>query len=154
MLVYAPAEAFTSLSRGAAEVKPLWQRVLSSALLIALFGWLLGLIGRDQSLPVAIVSGALLGLLGLRPLKLALGLLVGAVVGVLLGALDGDVEPGPVAAAVAVVYRAMAAIVYRNRPLVRVMAEEVPASELRYVVPFEARSRYVGRSTSTSPTAS
>jgi hypothetical protein len=25
-----------------------------------------------------------------------------------------------------------------------VMAEEVPASELRYVVPFEARSRYVG----------
>ena len=24
------------------------------------------------------------------------------------------------------------------------MAEEVPASELHYVVPFEARSRYVG----------
>ena len=38
----------------------------------------------------------------------------------------------------------IAAIVYRGRPLVRVMAEEVPASELRYVVPFEARSRYVG----------
>jgi hypothetical protein len=35
-------------------------------------------------------------------------------------------------------------IAYRRRPLVRVMAEEVPASELRYVVPFEARSRYVG----------
>jgi hypothetical protein len=144
VLVYAPAEAFTSLSRGAAEVKPLWQRILSSALLMALFGWLLGLIGLDQPLPVAIVSGALLGLLGLRPLKFALGLLVGAVVGVLLGALDGDVEPALVAAAVAIVYRVMAAIVYRNRPLVRVMAEEVPASELRYVVPFEARSRYVG----------
>jgi hypothetical protein len=38
----------------------------------------------------------------------------------------------------------IAAIAYRGRPLVRVMAEEVPASELRYVVPFEARSRYVG----------
>jgi hypothetical protein len=63
---------------------------------------------------------------------------------VLLGALDGDVEPALVAAAVAIVYRVMAAIAYRNRPLVRVMAEEVPASELRYVVPFEARSRYVG----------
>jgi hypothetical protein len=144
VLVYAPAEAVTSLSRGAAEVKPLWQRILSSALLMALFGWLLGLIGLDQSLPVAIVSGALLGLLGLRPLKFALGLLVGAIVGVLLGALDGDVEPALVAAAVAIVYRVMAAIAYRNRPLVRVMAEEVPASELRYVVPFEARSRYVG----------
>jgi hypothetical protein len=63
---------------------------------------------------------------------------------VLLGALDGDVEPALVAALVAIVYRVMAAIAYRNRPLVRVMAEEVPASELRYVVPFEARSRYVG----------
>ena len=48
------------------------------------------------------------------------------------------------AAAVAVVYRVVAAIAYRGRPLVRVMAEEVPAAELRYVVPFEARSRYVG----------
>jgi hypothetical protein len=144
VLVYAPAEAFTSLSRGAAEVKPLWQRILASALLMALFGWLLGLIGLDQSVPVAMVSGALLGLLGLRPLKFALGLLVGAAVGVLLGALDGDVEPALVAAAVAIVYRVMAAFAYRNRPLVRVMAEEVPASELRYVVPFEARSRYVG----------
>ena len=52
--------------------------------------------------------------------------------------------PALVAAAVAVVYRVVAAIAYRNRPLVRVMAEEVPAAELRYVVPFEARSRYVG----------
>jgi hypothetical protein len=144
VLVYAPAEAFTSLSRGAGEIKPLWQRILSSALLMALFGWLLGLIGLDQPVPVAIAGGALLGLLGLRPLKFALGLLVGAIVGVVLGALDGDVEPALVAAAVAIVYRVTAAIAYRNRPLVRVMAEEVPASELRYVVPFEARSRYVG----------
>ena len=44
----------------------------------------------------------------------------------------------------AIVYRVVAAIAYRDRPLVRVMAEEVPAAELRYVVPFEARSRYVG----------
>jgi hypothetical protein len=42
------------------------------------------------------------------------------------------------------VYRVIAAVVYRNRPLVAIMAAEVPASELRYVVPFEARSRYVG----------
>ena len=43
-----------------------------------------------------------------------------------------------------IVYRVIAAAAYRERPLVRVMAEEVPAAELRYVVPFEARSRYVG----------
>jgi hypothetical protein len=144
VLLYAPAEAVTSLSRGAGEVKPLWQRIISSALLMALFGWLLGLIGLDEPLVIAIASGTLLGLLGLRPLKVLLGVAVGVAVGVLLGALDDTVEPAFVAAAVAVVYRVIAAVLYRNRPLVRVMAEEVPAAELRYVVPFEARSRYVG----------
>ena len=143
-LLYAPAEAVTSLSRGAAEIKPLWQRIFASALLMALFGWLLGLVGLGDPLVTGIASGALLGLLGLRPLKVALGLVVGAGTGALLQAVDGDVEPALVAAAVAIVYRVVAAIAYRNRPLVRVMAEEVPAAELRYVVPFEARSRYVG----------
>jgi hypothetical protein len=143
--LYVPAEAVTTLRRGVAEVKPLWQRILSSALLMALFGWLLGqLYGPDEPLLTAIISGALLGLLGLRPVKLAVGLLVGAVVGGVLEASGGDVAPALVAAGVTVVYRVVAAVAYRNRPLVRVMAEEVPASELRYVVPFEARSRYVG----------
>jgi hypothetical protein len=142
--LYAPAEAITSMTRGAGP-KALWYRVLSSALLMALFGWLLGLIyGPDEPLLTAILSGAFVGLLGLRPAKVALGLLVGAGLGALLQSLDGGVEPALVAAAVTIVYRVIAAIVYRGRPLVRVMAEEVPASELRYVVPFEARSRYVG----------
>jgi hypothetical protein len=144
VLLYAPAEAATSLRRGAGEVKPLWQRIVSSALLMALFGWLLGLIGLDEPPAIGIVSGALLGVLAVRPLKVLLGVAVGVVVGVALGALDGTVEPALVAATVAVVYRVIAAVLYRNRPLVRVMAEEVPAAELRYVVPFEARSRYVG----------
>jgi hypothetical protein len=143
--LYAPAELVTSIRRGPAEVKPLWYRILSTALLMAVFGWLLGLIyGPDEPLVTAIISGALLGLLGLRPGKAFLGLLVGAVLGALFHALDGGIEPALVAAAVALTYRVIAAIAYRGRELVRVMAEEVPASELRYVVPFEARSRYVG----------
>ena len=112
---------------------------------MALLGWLAGLvIGDGHVLAVAIVSGALLGLLGVRPLKVALGLVVGLVVGLALRALDDSLEPALVAAAVTVAYRVVAAIVYRDRPLVRIMAEEVPAAELAYVVPFEARSRYVG----------
>jgi len=142
--VYAPAEALTTIRRSGADVKPLWQRILGGALVMALFGWLLGLIGIDEPLVVAVISGGLLGLLGLRPLKVALGLLIGAAVGVLFRLLYDSVEPAVVAAAVTVVYRLVAAVAYRHRPLVRVMAEEVPASELRYVVPFEARSRYVG----------
>ena len=143
--VYAPAEVLTTMNRSAGEIKPLWQRIFSSALLMALFGWLLGLIyGPNEVLLTAIISGALLGLLGLRPGKAALGLSIGAALGVLFQALDAGLESALVAAAVAIVYRVAAAIAYRDRPLVRVMAEEVPAAELRYVVPFEARSRYVG----------
>jgi hypothetical protein len=143
-VLYAPAEVITSLTRGAAEPKPLWYRILSSALLMALFGWLLGALFGLGQVPVAIAGGVLLGVLGLRPVKAAVGLLVGAALGILLELLGADLEPALVAAAVAIVYRVIAAIAYRDRPLVRVMAEEVPAAELRYVVPFEARSRYVG----------
>jgi hypothetical protein len=144
-VLYAPAEAITSLTRGAAEPKPLWYRIISSALLMALFGWLLGLIyGPDEPLLTAIISGAVVGVFGLRPVKVALGLLVGAALGALFQALDSGLEPALIAAAVTLTYRVIAAIVYRGRPLVRIMAEEVPASELTYVVPFEARSRYVG----------
>ena len=143
--LYAPAEAITSIRRGPAAVKPLWYRILSSALLMAVFGWLLGLVlGPDEPLVTAITSGALVGVLGLRPGKALLGLLVGAALGTLFQVVDVRVEPALVAAAVTLTYRVIAAIAYRGRELVRVMAEEVPASELRYVVPFEARSRYVG----------
>ena len=144
-VLYAPVEAVTAMTHGAGAPKPLFQRIVASALLMALFGWLLGLIyGSGHVVLTAIISGALLGLLGLRPLKLALGVVVGAVAGLVLHGLDDSLEPAVVAAAVTVVYRVIAAIVYRNRPLVRIMAEEVPAAELAYVVPFEARSRYVG----------
>jgi hypothetical protein len=142
--VYAPAEVLTTLDRPAAQPKPLWQRILGSVLLMALLGGLLGLVVGDQTVLIAVISGGLLGVLGLRPMKVALGLVIGAAVGVGLEALDARVQPALVAAAVTLVYRVVAAVVYRDRPLVAIMAEEVPASELRYVVPFEARSRYVG----------
>jgi hypothetical protein len=143
VVVNAPAEAVATLTSRPAEPGPLWRRVVSSALLMALLGALLGLV-YDAPLFVAIVIGALLGLLGLRPLKVAIGVAIGAAAGGLLQAADADLSPALVAAVVTVVYRVVAAFAYRNRPLVRVMAEEVPASELRYVVPFEARSKYVG----------
>jgi hypothetical protein len=139
--LFTPAEVLTTVRQRPAEPKSLAQRTFASVLLMALVGALLGLIyGPDHALLTGLISGGLLGALGLRPLKLALGLTVGAVVGVVLHAQ----EPAVVAAAVTLVYRLIAAFAYRDRPLVRIMAEEVPAAELRYVVPFEARSKYVG----------
>ena len=113
---------------------------------MALFGWLLGLIyGPDEPLLTAIISGALLGLLGLRPLQGGPRAPGRRRSGRCRSTLSTTaLEPALIAAAVTIAYRVIAAIAYRGRPLVRVMAEEVPASELRYVVPFEARSRYVG----------
>jgi hypothetical protein len=142
VVLCAPAEAIMRMTRGPGQMPPLWQRIAASALLMALLGALLGAIyGPGHAVLTAIACGALLGALGLRAAKLALGVLVGAVLGALL---PGATAPAIVAAAVTIAYRGVAAIVYRGRPLVRIMAEEVPASELRYVVPFEARSRYVG----------
>src|SRR5215208_8486254 len=66
--LYAPAEVITSIRRGPAEPKPLWYRIISSALLMAVFGWLLGLV-YDEPFVIAIVSGVLIGVLGLRPGK-------------------------------------------------------------------------------------
>jgi hypothetical protein len=143
--LFTPAEVVTTLRHGPAEPKPLAQRIFASVLLMALFGALLGLIyGTGHALLTGLISGALLGAMGLRPAKLALGLVVGAIVGLALGAADDSIAPAVVAAAVTLVYRVVAGFAYRHRPLVRIMAEEVPAAELRYVVPFEARSRYVG----------
>jgi hypothetical protein len=142
----ASVETLIRITRRAGHQQPpLWGRILASALLMALLGWALGLVfGAEQPLLVAVVSGLFVGSLGLRPLKLALGLSAGIVVGLLLRSLDAGIAPALVAAAVTVAYRVAAAIAYRGRPLVRIMAEEVPASQLLYVVPFEARTRYVG----------
>src|SRR5687767_11570866 len=58
VVLYAPAEAYTTIRRGAAEAKPQGQRIVSSALLMALFGWLLGRLGLDGPLLVGSISGA------------------------------------------------------------------------------------------------
>lgn len=129
LVLVAPATAL-------AKPGALWGRILHSTLLMALLGALLGLV--LDPLPVAIIVGAIVGALGVRVLKLLLGLAVGVAVGLLVE------DPALAGALVALVYRSLAAYAYRKRPLIRIMAEAVPAEELRYVVPFEARTKYVG----------
>ncbi len=135
-VVWAPAEMLAALRQGVAQPKPLWARVIASGLLLSLLGAALGLVLGDEATGFA--CGALIGLMGLRPLKLLLGIVVGVGSGLLFD------EPALAAAVTAVAYRLITAVIYRRRPLVRIMAEAVPAEELRYVVPFEARSKYVG----------
>jgi hypothetical protein len=53
-VLVASAEAISSTRRAPGELQPLWNRILSSVLLMARFGWLLGLIyGPDRPFPTA-----------------------------------------------------------------------------------------------------
>jgi hypothetical protein len=140
-VVMAVSDALGRMAQKPGQVPPLFGRIVASALLMAIAGGALGLLlGDGSGLAVAVLSGLFLGALGLRAGKLALGLACGVVVG-LVGI---DLAPAVTAAAVTVVYRSVSAFVYRGRPLTRLMAEEVPASQLPFVVPFEARTKYVG----------
>jgi hypothetical protein len=76
-----------------------------------------------------------------RPQKVALGPVVGAVVG-RAGAARG-VSPAGTAAGAVVAFRVLSALVFRDAQ-VSLLAERVPAERLPFVVPREARSRYVG----------
>lgn len=144
-LLWAAAQALAVELRRRGHGNPLWNRIGGSVLTMTLVGALLGLIyGRGEPLLTGLLTGALLGALGLRPRKLALGLVVGGALGALATLPDPAPLPVLIASAVTLVYRSASAWLYRKRPLLRVMAEAVPAAELRYVVPFEARSRYVG----------
>ncbi len=138
------------------EIPPLWSRIAASGALAAPAGWVAG---RAGTRPVAVGTGAgtVAGLLGVRPQKVLLGPVVGATVGRLLtrprpGAASGGPgrsvperagEGALVAAAAVVGFRLVSAAVFRD-PQVRLLADAVPAEQLPFVVPLEARTRYVG----------
>jgi hypothetical protein len=145
------------------EVPPLWSRIVASGALAAPAGWAAGRAGGG---PLAIGTGAgtLAGLLGIRPQKVLLGPILGAAVGRLLAGrtdrapVTGDQvvrrEPGRgaarragdgalTAAAAVVGFRLVSAAAFRD-PQVRLLADAVPADQLPFVVPLEARTRYVG----------
>jgi hypothetical protein len=85
------------------------------------------------------VSGAL----GLRPQKVALGPVVGAAVGLALRRSGGHGRPAAAASGAVLAYRLVSASLFRDAQM-SLLAERVNAADLPFVVPLEARSRYVG----------
>ncbi|HKY68812.1 MAG TPA: hypothetical protein VJM49_20660, partial [Acidimicrobiales bacterium] len=86
---------------------------------------------------------AVSGLLGLRPQKVALGPVFGAAAGWALGRARPGVSPAVVAASTVTAYRTASALVFRD-PQVTLLAEQVDPADLPFVVPYAARTRYVG----------
>ena len=134
-------EAVARARQKAAEIPALWARIAAGAALAAPAGWAVGELGAGP-VTVGVLIGALSGALGLRPQKVVLGPLVGLAVGQGLASL-GLPEQAAVASVTVIVYRVLAALLFRNAQF-SLLAERVHEQDLPFVVPHEARSRYVG----------
>ena len=139
----AAAEAVARARQRPGEIPPLWARIATSAALAAPLGWAAGRVTRAGPVAVGAATGALGGLLGIRPQKVLLGPPFGAAVGWALAARGRPVPAAVVASATMAAYRVTSALVFRD-PQVSLLAERVRAEDLPFVVPREARSRYVG----------
>jgi hypothetical protein len=123
--------------------QPLWYRILSTGALAAPLGWLVGRTTSAGPTQVGTATGLLAGLLGVRPQKVVLGPLVGAAIGRGLGARGRRPSPAAVATVTTVIYRMLSAAVFRDAQL-ELLAVRAGVADLPFVVPLEARSRYVG----------
>ncbi len=139
----AASEAVARARQRPGEIPPLWQRIATSAALVAPLGWAAGRVTGARPMAVGAATGTLAGLLGIRPQKVLLGPLFGAAVGRILAARHRPVPAPVVAATTMVAYRVASALVFRDAQ-VSLLAERVRAEDLPFVVPREARTRYVG----------
>ena len=139
----AASEAVARARQRPGEIPALWQRIATSAALVAPLGWAAGRTGRAGPVAVGAVTGGLGGLLGIRPQKVLAGPVFGAAVGGLLGARWRTVPAAVVASTTMLTYRVVSALVFRDAA-VTLLAERVRAEDLPFVVPRATRSRYVG----------
>ncbi|WP_433615238.1 hypothetical protein ACQP2P_10975 [Dactylosporangium sp. CA-139114] len=120
------------------EIPAVWARIAASGAIAAPAGWVAGRAGASP-LAVGVAAGAVAGAMGVRPHKVALG----PVVGLAVGAALRNRPPAQVAAASVVALRTVSQLLFRE-PQVELLAERATAEQLPFVVPLEARTRYVG----------
>ena len=135
------SEAVARARQKEGEIPALWQRIAVSTALAAPLGWVLGRATGAGPRAVGTATGALVGAMGLRPQKVAMGPVVGAAVGHALS--HGPAPSAAVASSTVLAYRSLSALVFRDAQ-VSLLAERVSAVDLPFVVPRPARSRYVG----------
>jgi len=139
----AVSEAVARARQRPGEIPALWQRIAMSGALIAPLGWAAGRSGRVGPVAVGTATGTLAGLLGVRPQKVVFGPLFGAGVGQAFARRRSPVASSVVASTAMVGYRIASSLLFRD-PQVTLLAERVSATDLPFVVPREARTKYVG----------
>lgn len=137
-------EALTDAKRERGQLKPEIWRIATAVFFGAALGGLVGM-AFTQPNPVllGVIMGAMFGLFGLGVNRLALGVTVGLLVGLVARAALGAVEGAPLGATVMLVYRLAGRLLKRQEPM-QLVGERVPHSQVPFVVPFEASSKYVG----------
>jgi len=139
----AVAKTFARAGRRSIDNQALWYRILATGALAAPLGSLAGRTTSAGPTQLGTATGLFAGLLGVRPQKVVLGPLVGAAVGRVLQARGRRPTAAVVATVTAVVYRMVSAAVFRDAQ-VELLAVRAGVADLPFVVPLEARSRYVG----------
>jgi hypothetical protein len=137
------SEAVARARQRPGEIPALWHRIATSAALAAPLGWAAARLTGAGPVAVGTAVGSVAGALGLRPQKVALGPLVGATVGGASAASKRVVPAAAVASATVLAYRVLSALLFRDAQM-SLLAERVREEDLPFVVPLEARSRYVG----------
>jgi hypothetical protein len=136
------SEAVARARQRPGEIPALWQRIAVTSALVAPIGWAAGRFTGAGPIAVGTSAGTVAGAIGLRPQKVALGPAVGATVGI-AAARRRSVPAAVVASSSVLAYRLLSALLFRDAQ-VTLLAERVRAEDLPFVVPLEARSRYVG----------
>ena len=135
------SEAVARARQKEGEIPALWQRIAVSSALAAPLGWGVGRLLSVGPRTVGMGAGAVVGALGIRPQKVAMGPVVGAVIGQALS--RGPAPAAVVASSTVLAYRTLSALIFRDQQI-SLLAERVRAADLPFVVPRPARSRYVG----------
>ena len=136
------SEAVARARQRPGEIPALWQRVAVSAALVAPVGWAAERVTRVGPTVVGAATGAIGGTLGIRPQKVVMGPLLGAAI----GSAFARRRPAPaavVAATTMVAYRTLSAVLFRDSA-VSLLADRVSPTDLPFVVPLGAQTRYVG----------
>ncbi|QBR93799.1 hypothetical protein [Nocardioides euryhalodurans] len=135
------SEAVARARQREGEIPALWHRIAVSTAMAAPLGWLVGAATGLGPRAVGAGAGAVVGAMGLRPQKVAMGPAVGLAVGQALR--RGPTSAALVASSTVLAYRTLSAMLFRDAQ-VSLLAERVRAADLPFVVPRPARSRYVG----------
>jgi hypothetical protein len=138
------SEAVARARQKEGEIPALWQRIAVSAALAAPLGWVAEKVTSAGPRTVGTATGAVVGAMGLRPQKVAMGPIVGAAIGQALSRGPAPAASGAlVASSTVLAYRSASALLFRDAQ-VSLLAERVSATDLPFVVPRPARTRYVG----------